>query len=116
MDDNGDDSGGDSFDDEFGDSKKEDDVLGGDKSMGAEADPSKLIDLELVNLIKFCNDLKLKYKDTDEHEDEIMSKGLEIGKKKKEKTLILDMDETLIAAKFEGKEPKNFQKTFSTNF
>lgn len=98
MDDNEDDSDGDSFDDDFGDGEK--DPLGGDKSMGAEADPSKLIDLELVNLIKFCNDLKLKYKDTDEHEDEVMSKGLEIGKKKKEKTLILDMDETLIAAKF----------------
>ena len=114
LDDNND-SDGDSFDDEFGDDKK-DDVLEGDKSMNAEGDPSKLIDLELVNLIKFCNDLKLKYKDTDEHEDEIMSKGLEIGKKKKEKTLILDMDETLIAAKFEGKEPKNFQTTFSTKF
>jgi predicted HAD superfamily phosphohydrolase YqeG len=38
-----------------------------------------------------------------------MMKSLELGKKLKEKTLILDMDETLIAAKFEGKLPKNFQ-------
>jgi predicted HAD superfamily phosphohydrolase YqeG len=43
-------------------------------------------------------------------------KSLELGKKKREKTLILDMDETLIAAKFDGKEPKNFKKTFSISF
>lgn len=37
-----------------------------------------------------------------------MMKSLELGKKTKEKTLILDMDETLIAAKFEGKQPPKF--------
>jgi len=88
----------------------------GDKSMMAEKDPSKLIDLELVNLLKFCNDLKLKYKETDDYQEEIMMKSLELGKKTKEKTLILDMDETLIAAKFDGKEPKNFVPTFSFDF
>ena len=45
-----------------------------------------------------------------------MMKSLELGKKTKEKTLILDMDETLIAAKFDGKEPKNFVPTFSFEF
>ena len=115
MDDNEEDSDDSDFD-EFANGDKNDALGGGDKSMTAESDPSKLIDFELVNLIKFCNDLKIKYKETDEHEDEIMSKGLEIGKKMKERTLILDMDETLIAAKFDGKEPKNFQKTFSIDF
>lgn len=78
-----------------------------DKSMAAQ-DPSKLIDLELVKLLKFCNDLKNKHKETDDYQDELMSNSLELGKKTKDKTLILDMDETLIAAKFDGKQPKNF--------
>jgi hypothetical protein len=42
-----------SDDSEF-DDNNEDDVFG-DKSMMAEKDPSKLIDLELVKLLKFCN-------------------------------------------------------------
>jgi len=45
-----------------------------------------------------------------------MMKSLELGKKNKDKTLILDMDETMIAAKFEGKLPKNFKPNFSFAF
>lgn len=105
------DSGEDSYDNEDDEFKD-----GADKSMMAEKDPSKLIDLELVNLLKFCNELKLKHKETDDYQEEVMMKSLELGKKTKEKTLILDMDETLIAAKFEGKEPKNFKRTFSFDF
>ena len=41
-----------------------------------------------------------------------MMKSLELGKKTKDKTLILDMDETMIAAKFEGKLPKKFKPNF----
>ena len=33
-----------------------------------------------------------------------MMKSIELGKKTKEKVLILDMDETMIAAKFESKD------------
>ena len=33
--------------------------------MMAEQDPSKLIDLELVNLLKFCNELRKKHKNDD---------------------------------------------------
>jgi hypothetical protein len=39
----------------------------GDKTMMGVQDPSKLIDLELVNLLKFCNDLKKKHKETDDY-------------------------------------------------
>ena len=39
------------------DDNNDDDVFG-DKSMMAEKDPSKLIDLGLVKLLKFCNTLK----------------------------------------------------------
>jgi len=70
--------------------------------MMAEKDPSKLIDLELIKLLKFCDDLRKKHKKTDEYEEDIMMKSIELGKKTKEKVLILDMDETMIAAKFEG--------------
>lgn len=45
-----------------------------------------------------------------------MMKSLELGKKTKDKTLILDMDETMIAAKFEGKLPKHFKPNFSFPF
>ena len=61
MVDNDEDDVADYFDDDANDD------FGGDKSMMAEKDPSKLIDLELVNLLKFCNDLKNKHKDTDEY-------------------------------------------------
>ena len=114
LDNDDNDSDDDDFDDE-GDNK--DDVFGNeDKSMMAEKDPTKLIDLELVNLLKFCHDLKEKYKETDDYQEDIMMKSLELGKQTKEKTLLLDMDETLIAAKFAGKEQKNFKKTFSFDF
>jgi hypothetical protein len=78
--------------------------------MMAAKDPSKLIDLELIKLLKFCDDLKLKHKKTDEYEEDLMMKSIELGKKTKEKVLILDMDETMIAAKFEGKLPAKFEK------
>lgn len=77
---------------------------------------SKLIDLELVRLIKFCNDLQKNNKHKDEYQEELMMKALEIGKKTKEKTLILDMDETMIATKFDGKNTANFSSDFEFNF
>ena len=91
------DNASDDDDDEFSD---DDDALEGDKSMMAEKDPSKLIDLELVKLLKYCHDLKNQHKETMEYQEEVMMKSVELGKKSKEKTLILDMDETMIAAKF----------------
>ena len=84
--------------------------------MMAEKDPSKLIDVERVRLLKFCNDLKKKYKKTDEYEEDIMMKSIELGKKTKEKVLILDMDETMIATKFDGKNTANFSSDFEFNF
>jgi hypothetical protein len=112
LDEDGNDDDIDSFDDG-------NDDIEGDKSMMAEKDPSKLIDLELINLLKFCNDLKNKHKETDDYQEEIMMKSIELGKKSKgedTKTLLLDMDETLIAAKFDGKEPPKFKRTFSFDF
>ena len=88
----------------------------GEKGLMAETDPSKLVDLELVNLLKYCHELKEKHKETDDYQEEIMLKSIELGKKQKEKTLILDMDETLIAAKFDGKQPKGFVTNFSFPF
>ena len=38
------------------------------------------------------------------------------GEKEKEKTLILDMDECMIATKFEGKNTENFQADFDFDF
>lgn len=112
FEDNGnDDSDNSEFDDEFGDN-----TTAQGKSMMAEEDPSKLIDIELVNLLKFCNELKKKHQNTDEYQEEVMMKSLELGKKNKDKTLILDMDETMIAAKFGGKEPAGFKPNFEMDF
>ena len=68
------------------------------------ADPSKLIDLELVNLLRYCHELT-SHKETEDYQDEIMLKSLQLGTRTKDRLIIFDMDETLIAAKFEGHIP-----------
>ena len=45
-----------------------------------------------------------------------MLKSMQLGTKMKDKTLIFDMDETLIAAKFEGNIPAGFEPTFKFGF
>lgn len=56
-------------------------------------------------MLKFCDELRKTHKreDNDDYQEELLNKALELGKKTKEKTVLLDMDETMIAAKFEGK-------------
>lgn len=72
-------------------------------------DPSKLIDMELMNVLNLCQELFNKYKHNNEdYQEEIMLKSIELGKKTKQKLLILDMDETMIAAKFKSRMPENF--------
>lgn len=77
-----------------------------------ESDPSKLIDLELINLLKYCHSLS-DLRNSDSYQDEMLNKALELGRQTQPKLLIFDMDETLIAAKFEGRIPAKFEKTFS---
>jgi hypothetical protein len=45
-----------------------------------------------------------------------MLKSVELGKKLKQKVLILDMDETMISARFFSKLPEHFQTTFVIDF
>ena len=45
-----------------------------------------------------------------------MLKSLQLGTKRKDKTLIFDMDDTLIAAKFEGSKPIEFEPPFKFEF
>lgn len=45
-----------------------------------------------------------------------MLKSIELGKKAKQKLLILDMDETMVSARFKSKLPEGFQKNFSIDF
>jgi len=45
-----------------------------------------------------------------------MLKSFELGKQDRKKLLIFDMDETLVAAKFEGHIPDKFETTFSFPF
>ena len=83
--------------------------------MGNEEDPSKLIDLELVNLLRYCHEL-LAHKEEEDYQDEVMLKSQQLGMKYKDKLLIFDMDETLVAAKFENHIPHGFQPTFKFAF
>lgn len=39
-----------------------------------DSDPSKLIDLELVNLLRYCHELKAN-KDDEDYQDEVMMKS-----------------------------------------
>ena len=80
--------------------------------MDKETDPSKLIDLELINLLKYCYTLT-RFKDEDNYQEEVMMKSIELWKKTAQKLLIFDMDETIVAAKFKGNVPAKFEKTFS---
>jgi len=101
--------------DESDDSFEEANEAGVHSLMGGEEDPSKLIDLELVNLLRYCHEL-LQHKETDDYQDEIMLKSLQLGTKTRDRLLIFDMDETLIAAKFEGHIPSGFEPTFKFPF
>ena len=52
--------------DESNDSFEEANEEGAQSLMGANEDPSKLIDLELVNLLRYCHELRT-HKDTDDY-------------------------------------------------
>jgi CTD small phosphatase-like protein 2 len=85
--------------------------------MQQDEHPSKLIDLELLNLLKFCGDLFTTYKHNNEdYQEEIMLKSIELGKKQKQKVLVLDMDETMVSARFKSRMPPGFVTTFVVDF
>lgn len=112
----GSDSNG-SFDDEGEDDITGGHYLGAKSIMKADEHPSKLIDIDLLNLLKFCGDLFNKCKlENPDYEDEIMMKSFELGKKTKQKVLVLDMDETMVSARFRSKLPPGFQTTFEIDF
>ena len=69
----------------------------------------------MVNLLRYCHEL-LQQKDGEEYMDEVMLKSIQLGTKTKDRLLIFDMDETLVAAKFEGHLPNGFEPTFKFPF
>ena len=76
-----------------------------------------MIDLELLNLLKFCGELYDAYKHSNEdYQEEIMLKSIELGKKTKQKVLVLDMDETMVSARFGSRLPPAFQTHFIIKF
>ena len=73
--------------------------------------------MELLNLIKYCGELHTAYKtNNDDYDEEIMLKSIELGKKSKQKVLVLDMDETMVSARFKSKLPEGFITTFVVDF
>ena len=71
--------------------------------------------MELVNVLRYCHAL-IDHKESDDYQDDVMLKMIQFGVKTKEKMLIFDMDETLVAAKFEGYTPLGFEPTFTFPF
>jgi Dullard-like phosphatase family protein len=73
-----------------------------------------LIDWELVKLLRYCGEVQKKYKSgaNEDYEDEFMMKTLEIGVKERQKTIIFDMDETLIRAEFEKEKKSDWVPDF----
>ena len=45
-----------------------------------------------------------------------MMKSISVGSKSKDRCVIFDMDETLVAAKFQGNIPEGFEPTFKFDF
>lgn len=92
--------------------------VGGKSIMQPEENhPAKLIDVELLNVLKFCGDLYNAYKlNNEDYSEEIMLKSIELGKKTKQKVLVLDMDETMVSARFKSKLPDDFQTNFIIDF
>lgn len=78
-------------------------------------DPTKLIDFELIRLLQYCHALK-KHRETEAYSEDLLLKSLDLGKKTAPKLLIFDMDETLIAAKFDHNISSKFQPTFSFKY
>lgn len=54
--------------------------------------------------------------DNDDYTDLLLMKSFELGKKCKEKLLIFDMDETLIAARFQSRLPEGFQSQYEFDY
>ena len=107
----------DSLNDDDNDDLTSGGYLGAKSIMQQDEHPSKLIDLELLNLLKFCGDLFTTYKHNNEdYQEEIMLKSIELGKKQKQKVLVLDMDETMVSARFKSRMPPGFVTTFVVDF
>ena len=83
--------------------------------MGEDEDPRKLIDLELVNLLRYCHEL-MQHRESEDYQDMVMMKSISVGSKSKDRCVIFDMDETLVAAKFQGNIPEGFEPTFKFDF
>lgn len=70
-----------------------------------------------MNLLKFCRDLYHTYKlNNDDYQSELVDKSFELGKKTRQKVLVLDMDETMISAKFQHHAPHNFIASFDIDY
>ena len=68
-------------------------------------------------MLKFCGELHTAYKnDNEDYQEEIMLKSIELGKKNKQKLLVLDMDETMVSARFKNRLPAGFVTTFAIDF
>ena len=86
------DNSGDSSGDDNGNAANENMTLAAVDGEFEQKDPQKLVDDDLNELLKICKDM------SPPTEDMLKERTVTMGEKKRHKTLILDMDETLIHA------------------
>jgi hypothetical protein len=67
--------------------------------MSPDYTPQSLIDMKLIETLRFCHLLYQANKvSNDDYASIVLMKSVELGKKRKQKVLVFDMDETLVSA------------------
>lgn len=67
--------------------------------MPPEYSPQSLIDMQLIETLRFCHILYQANKVSNEdYASIVLMKSVELGKRRKQKVLVFDMDETLVSA------------------
>jgi len=67
--------------------------------MSPEYTPQSLIDMKLIETLRFCHMLYQANKvSNDDYASIVLMKSVELGKRRKQKVLVFDMDETLVSA------------------
>ena len=80
-----------------------------DQIINPDYTPQSLIDMKLIETLRFCYLLYQANKfDNEDYASIVLMKSIELGKRTKQKVLVFDMDETLVSAWKASKEPDPF--------
>ena len=77
-----------------------------DSQISPDYTPQSLIDMKLIETLRFCHLLCQANKfNNEDYASIVLMKSIELGKRTKSKVLVFDMDETLVSAWKAPKEP-----------